>query len=47
MTLHPNVARKAQVEIDVLLNESRTEFPTFGDRQKLPYIECILKEVLR
>lgn len=45
MTLHPEVQDKAQNEIDALLGNN--SLPTFEDRERLPYIECIIKEVLR
>lgn len=47
MTLHPNVLRRAQKEIDELIGGSTDRIPSFEDRKALPYIECILKEVLR
>ena len=46
MTLRPDIAKRAQEEIDkVLGNESR--LPTLEDRDDLPYIDCILKETYR
>jgi len=45
MTLHPEVQRRAQAELDSVTGGSR--LPTYEDRQKLPYIEAIVKEVLR
>ncbi|KAG8215791.1 cytochrome P450 [Butyriboletus roseoflavus] len=44
MILNPHVSRKAQEELD---NEVGDRPPTFGDRDRLPYIEAIVKEVLR
>ena len=45
MTLHPEVQRRAQAELDSVTGGPR--LPTYEDRQKLPYIEAIVKEVLR
>jgi cytochrome P450 len=46
MVLHPDVQRKAQKELDIVLGpEGR--LPKLIDRASLPYIECILQEVLR
>ncbi|KAF9058825.1 cytochrome P450 [Rhodocollybia butyracea] len=45
MTIHPDVQRKAQEEIDRVVGRVRT--PTFGDMEHLPYIRAVVKEVLR
>lgn len=45
MTLHPDVQRKAQDEIDRVVGPDR--LPTFEDRDSLPYLDCVLKETLR
>ena len=45
MIRHPEVAKKAQAEIDRVIGNER--LPTFEDRASLPYIDCILKEVHR
>lgn len=45
MLSHPEVARKAQQQIDEAMAGVR--LPTLKDRPKLPYVDCILKEVLR
>ena len=45
MALHPNAQRKSQVEIDKVVGAGN--LPGFADRERLPYLECILKEVLR
>ncbi|EJD47037.1 cytochrome P450 [Auricularia subglabra TFB-10046 SS5] len=45
MTLHPEVQKRAQAEIDVLTGGAR--LPTFDDRDSLPYIEAIAWEVQR
>ncbi|KAF8076044.1 cytochrome P450 [Lyophyllum atratum] len=45
MTLHPEVARKAQAEIDTVIGNDR--LPTFEDRPHLPYLDALVKEVFR
>ena len=45
MTLFPEVQRKAQVEIDAIVGPDR--LPTLSDRQSLPYMEALLKEIHR
>lgn len=45
MVLHPEVAKKAQAEIDAVVGRDR--LPDFEDRESLSYINCILKEILR
>lgn len=45
MVRHPEVARRAQVEIDEAIGRDR--LPTLDDRGSLPYIDCIVKETLR
>jgi cytochrome P450 len=45
MILHPEVQQKAQEEIDQIVGKDR--LPEFSDRQSLPYIDAIVKEVLR
>lgn len=45
MVLHPDIQRKAQAEIDVVVGQNR--LPAFADRSKLPYIDAIIREVLR
>ncbi|PSS37906.1 hypothetical protein PHLCEN_2v248 [Hermanssonia centrifuga] len=45
MVLYPDVMRRAQAEIDAVVGRDRT--PLFSDRDKLPYIEAIVKEVIR
>lgn len=45
MVLHPEVQAKAQAEIDALLGDGR--LPEMSDRESLPYVCCIVKEVLR
>ena len=45
MMVYPDVQKKAQASIDAYLQEER--WPTFNDRAELPYIDALLKEVLR
>lgn len=45
MTLHPEVQRRAQTEIDQAIGNDR--LPTLADRENLPYLDALVKEVLR
>ena len=45
MTCHPEVVKRAQDEIDRVVGTER--LPTYEDRENLPYIECIVKEIFR
>lgn len=45
MALYPEVQRRGQEEIDKVIGRNR--LPAVDDRPSLPYIECIMKEVLR
>jgi hypothetical protein len=45
MILYPDVQRKAQAEIDQIVGNSR--LPDFSDEGALPYVQAVLKEVLR
>ena len=45
MMLHSEVQRKAQEQIDKVIGHDR--LPQFSDKKDLPYIDCILWEVLR
>ena len=45
MTMFPHVQKKAQKEIDTVVG--RTRLPTGADRESLPYVNAIVKEVLR
>ncbi|KAF8582288.1 cytochrome P450 [Ramaria rubella] len=45
MMLHPEVQRLAQAEIDAVVGSHR--LPKLSDRKYLPYIEALIKEVLR
>ena len=45
MTLYPDIVKKAQAELDAVVGPHR--LPTFADRENLPYVGAVLKEVLR
>ena len=45
LVLFPQVQRRAQAELDVVIGRDR--LPTFEDRPRLPYIEALCKEVMR
>ena len=45
MTLNPDVYKKAQRVIDEQIGRDRLIEPS--DRENLPYIACLMKEVLR
>ena len=45
MALHPEIQKKAQEEIDRVVGPTR--LPGFGDRDALPYISALVKELLR
>jgi cytochrome P450 len=45
MELYPEVQRKAQAELDSVIGSDR--LPTMQDMKDLPYVRCVVKEVLR
>lgn len=45
VTLHPEIAKKAQAEIDSVVGNDR--LPTFADREHLPYLDALVQEVFR
>ncbi|KAG6848244.1 hypothetical protein H0H93_001985 [Arthromyces matolae] len=45
MTLHPECQKRAQEEIDRVIGSDR--LPDFSDRDSLPYVQCVLQEVMR
>jgi len=45
MTLYPEVQKKAQDELDHIVGKER--LPTFVDQPSLPYMNALIKEVLR
>ncbi|TFK32278.1 cytochrome P450 [Crucibulum laeve] len=45
MALHPDAQAKAQEELDAVVGNDR--LPSFSDRERLPYINALVLEVLR
>ena len=45
MTLYPEVQKRAQEELDRVIGNDR--LPGFEDRENLPYVEALVKEVFR
>ena len=45
MTLYPDVARKAQEELDAVVGNDR--LPRFSDRENLPYTNAVVLEIMR
>ena len=45
MVAHPEVQRRAQVELDSVVGRAR--LPAFADAPHLPYVRAIVKEILR
>ncbi|KAJ7909515.1 cytochrome P450 [Mycena leptocephala] len=45
MALYPDVQATAQAEIDKVLTKGR--MPQLSDRASLPYVECLMREVMR
>ena len=45
MILYPDVAKKAQAELDAVVGQDR--LPNFADRERLPYINALVLEVIR
>ena len=45
MTLFPEAQKKAQAEIDAVVGTDR--LPVLEDRERLPYVDALVKEVLR
>jgi len=45
MVLNPKVMRKAQEELDRVVDKGR--LPDFSDRENLPYTDALVKELLR
>ena len=45
MLIYPDVQRKAQKELDGVIG--RVQLPSLQDRERLPYIDAIVKETLR
>jgi cytochrome P450 len=47
MSLHPEVQKKAQAELDKVLGRDRLANETDVGRADLPYLAAVIKEVLR
>jgi len=45
MIMHPEVLAKVQAEMDSVIGPDR--LPDFDDRNSLPYLESIVKELYR
>ncbi|KAJ7627566.1 cytochrome P450 [Mycena polygramma] len=45
MVLHPDLQAKAQAEIDAVVGDKR--LPNFDDRESLPYIDALYRELMR
>ena len=45
MALYPDLAQRAQAEIDSIVGRAR--IPNFTDRESLPYVDALLQEVMR
>lgn len=45
MTLHPEVQRKAQAEVDAVVGGDR--LPRMADMEHLPYVNAVIKETMR
>ena len=45
MSLYPEVQKAAQAELDTVVGSGR--LPEFADRDKLPYINAVVKEIMR
>lgn len=45
MMMNPEAQKRAQQEIDRVVGTGR--LPDFGDRDSLPYVECVVQETMR
>ena len=45
MIIYPEAQKKAQAEIDTVVGKDR--LPDSNDKESLPYVEALMKEVLR
>jgi cytochrome P450 len=45
MTMYPEIQKKCQDELDAVVGNDR--LPTFADRDSLPYLATMLREVIR
>ena len=46
MVLNPDVQKQAQAEVDIVVGHG-ARLPEIRDRDRLPYVEALCKEVLR
>jgi cytochrome P450 len=44
MTLYPEIQKRAQEEIDLVIGD---RLPCIADRERLPYTEALMAEILR
>ena len=47
MLLHPHVLQRARQEVDAVTGGAGVRLPGFEDRERLPYVNAIVQEVLR
>lgn len=47
MTLNPSIQKRAQEELDLVLLSSGASFPTLEHKNRLPFLEAVIKETLR
>jgi len=45
LVAHPVIQARAQAEMDLVIGKDR--LPNFSDREQMPYMRCIMSEVLR
>lgn len=45
MVLYPECQKRAQDEIDAVVGTNR--LPELEDRERLPYVECVMQETMR
>ena len=45
LVMDPIIQARAQAEMDVVVGKDR--LPTFADRDRMPYMQCIISETLR
>lgn len=45
MALNPLVQKQAQHELDTVVGDAR--LVSYSDRQHMPYLDCLLSEILR
>jgi cytochrome P450 len=45
MLMHPDVQQKVHEELDLIVGFG--QLPNFSDKERLPYLSAVLKELLR